>query len=950
MYKFQWERKLAKNKNGDPPNDEHLPLIEKIYRLPRTQIFNPHQNVNEIYPLPLPLLKKRLKSSDPRPQNSFVILTTVVKKVAKSRGVDLEDEISAIRICQLIRWGASNDEWKIFLNLQKEFRKIHQRFYPSYDYTNEFNKINSFDYCKKGNVPKVTFGGQAHNPIPDTSLIGDDNKSKIYSFDYCEKVPKVMFGEQEYNPISDTSSCIEFTKANIFISDDENILGDTDIAISEFISVHAKIYQGTTATSQIEIDEVLNSQPVYAIGPDFKQSHTVPCIACWSTKDLDRSIMDQISVLFGNEFEVLNHVVEHVEEDMSGSISDLLSESYYIGNPFNETPYSSLDAINAYENESLLNEFSILSQSQNDLLNGNCSDNEANKNGSGEENDTSEGNRNVRVNLNGNRVKYYGNGGNNENYGNGKNGDNGWQGNGGMDNDGGYDDVSNGSDNGIPSIQIGSVAYAKIGDKFQSFTILGANMITNTRVSRDILEFKIDLFHCGVGQMLNEICQSLHNFVGYYLDSVVIEVSPIPFKEDVFGIITEAKVYNPQNNQKNVEILSGCEKNAGINMTLGTQNTGIAANYNVTNSHSTRAETDKWSMKIATCPTKGVKWSYNYSINDFDKPFFCREWSNKHTHSGYWYTTNKMKGFRVNIMQILCIKFKPPRFHFGRKPEILKQCPKLTHLLEISFNNINNFNENFTKLTEMLYTDHDDIFINLEKNKSYPKKIINKEVSLQQDDLMFFGLRNFARGFLTRASSPIKTRALSSIKAQALIPFVVEQTSRGERSYDIFSRLLKERIVCLNGHVDDSVAAVIVAQLLFLEAENPEKPISLYINSPGGTYIQSPVSTLCNGQACSMGSLLLAAGEPGKRYTLPNSTIMIHQPIGGATGQATDIAIHAKEILRVRERLNKIYKKHCNKQIAVERDYYMTAEEALKFGLVDRVLEKREVTPSEQLK
>ncbi|KAF0464787.1 sel1 repeat-containing protein: PROVISIONAL [Gigaspora margarita] len=763
MYRAHWERKLAKNKNGDPPNDdEHLPLIEKIYRLPRTQIFNPHQNASQIYPHPLP--KKRSTSGDPRPFNSFMILTLVVRNVAESLGVDLEDGRTAIRICQLIRWGASKDEWKIFLNLQKEFRKIHQRLYPSYDYckkspvsnndyrkkspvsNNEFIKINSFDYCKKGNVPKVTFGGQAHNPIPDTSLIGDDNKSKIYSFDYCEKVPKVML-------ISDTSSCVEFTKANIFISDDENIWSDTDIAISEFISVHAKIYQGTTATSQveidklfsllnekkIEIDEILNSQPVYAIGPDFKQSHTVPCISCWSTKDLDISIMDQISVLFGNEFEVLNHVMEHVEEDMNDSISDLLTKSYYIGNPFNETPFSSLDEINAYENESLLNEFNILSQSQNDLLNGNCSDNEANKNGSGEENDTSEGNRNVRVNLNGNRVKYDGNGGNNENYGNGKNGDNGWQGNGGMDNDGGYDDGSNGSDNGIPSIQIGSVAYAKIGDKFQSFTIntiLGANINTNTRVSRDILEFKIDLFHCGVGQMLNEICQSLHNFVGYYLDSVVIEVSPIPFKEDVFGIITEAKAYSPQNNQKNVEILLGCEKNAGINMTLGTQNTGIAANYNVTNSHSTRAETDKWSMKIATCPTKGVKWSYHYSINDFDKPFFCREWSNKHTHLGYWYTTNKMKGFRVNIMQILCSKFKPPRFHLGRKPEILKQCPKITHLLEISFNNINDFNENFTKLTETLYTDHDDIVINLEKNKSYPKKIINKEVSLQQDDLM----------------------------------------------------------------------------------------------------------------------------------------------------------------------------------------------------------------------
>ncbi|RGB40577.1 Clp protease-domain-containing protein [Rhizophagus diaphanus] len=189
--------------------------------------------------------------------------------------------------------------------------------------------------------------------------------------------------------------------------------------------------------------------------------------------------------------------------------------------------------------------------------------------------------------------------------------------------------------------------------------------------------------------------------------------------------------------------------------------------------------------------------------------------------------------------------------------------------------------------------------------------------------------------------------------------------SRGERSYDIFSRLLKERIICLNGHIEDSEAAVIIAQLLFLEAENPEKSISLYINSPGGSvtaglaiydtmqYIQSPVSTLCNGQACSMGSLLLAAGESGKRYALPNSSIMIHQPIGGAVGQASDIAIQAKEILRVKERLNMIYKKHTKKhsleeiEKAVERDHFMNSEEALEFGLIDKILERREIKDDE---
>ncbi|KAJ9064532.1 hypothetical protein DSO57_1013144 [Entomophthora muscae] len=193
-----------------------------------------------------------------------------------------------------------------------------------------------------------------------------------------------------------------------------------------------------------------------------------------------------------------------------------------------------------------------------------------------------------------------------------------------------------------------------------------------------------------------------------------------------------------------------------------------------------------------------------------------------------------------------------------------------------------------------------------------------------------------------------------------LVPFVIEQTARGERSYDIFSRLLKERIIMLNGPVHDGLASVVVAQLLFLEAENPEKPISLYINSPGGAvtaglaiydtmqYIQSPVSTLCNGQACSMGSLLLAAGAPGKRFALPHSSIMIHQPSGGASGQASDIAIHAREILRTRERLNRIYQKHTGIanietiEKAVERDYFMTPQEALEFGLIDKVIESRD--------
>lgn len=191
-----------------------------------------------------------------------------------------------------------------------------------------------------------------------------------------------------------------------------------------------------------------------------------------------------------------------------------------------------------------------------------------------------------------------------------------------------------------------------------------------------------------------------------------------------------------------------------------------------------------------------------------------------------------------------------------------------------------------------------------------------------------------------------------------LVPMVIEQTARGERSFDIYSRLLKERIIFLTGPVNDYVSSLVCAQLLFLEAENPTKDIFFYINSPGGVvtsglamydtmqYIKCDVATLCFGQACSMGSLLLAAGAAGKRYSLPNSRIMVHQPSGGAQGQATDIEIHAKEILNLRQRLNEIYVKHTGKKLnqieeALERDRFMSPEEAKAFGLIDQIVEKK---------
>ncbi|BFM20775.1 ATP-dependent Clp endopeptidase proteolytic subunit ClpP [Gilvimarinus japonicus] len=207
-------------------------------------------------------------------------------------------------------------------------------------------------------------------------------------------------------------------------------------------------------------------------------------------------------------------------------------------------------------------------------------------------------------------------------------------------------------------------------------------------------------------------------------------------------------------------------------------------------------------------------------------------------------------------------------------------------------------------------------------------------------------------------SYPQSDRSTQEITASGLVPMVVEQTARGERSYDIYSRLLKERVIFLTGQVEDHMANLVCAQLLFLEAENPDKDIHLYINSPGGSvtagmsiydtmqFIKPDVSTMCMGQACSMGAFLLASGAKGKRYCLPNSRVMIHQPSGGAQGQASDIHIHAQEILKIRERLNQILANHSGQKLEqieldTERDKFMSADEAKEYGIVDSVVSSR---------
>ena len=206
---------------------------------------------------------------------------------------------------------------------------------------------------------------------------------------------------------------------------------------------------------------------------------------------------------------------------------------------------------------------------------------------------------------------------------------------------------------------------------------------------------------------------------------------------------------------------------------------------------------------------------------------------------------------------------------------------------------------------------------------------------------------------------------ISDIYMNTLVPMVVEQSARGERAYDIFSRLLKERIIFISGPIHDGMSTIVVAQLLFLEAENPKKEISMYINSPGGVvssglsiydtmqYIRPKIATMCVGQAASMGSLLLAAGQKGMRFCLPNSRVMVHQPSGGFQGQASDIALHAQEILDLKKRLNMIYVKHTNQKMsavekALDRDNFMTPEQSLEWGIIDKIIDRRESDGSDK--
>ncbi|CAG8523508.1 5638_t:CDS:2 [Dentiscutata heterogama] len=416
---------------------------------------------------------------------------------------------------------------------------------------------------------------------------------------------------------------------------------------SDFVSIRAEIIQETAATKRLfsllikqkaEIDKVLDSHPVYALGPDFQQGYSVPCIACWVAEPLKIVQIEQLSVLFDNEFEIINYVVEKQCESLK-------------------------DEIDLNRNE---------------------------RGGDGDEN-------------------------------------------------------NKGSDIGNPFIQVKSVANVKVDDDFQSFTInikINANISNEPRLSRNFLEFGIDFSLCEVGQMLNEICKSLPGFVGYYPDSILIEVSPICYDAGAINVIDVAKEYSPRNHDQEIELVASRETSLGGQISFtAPNNMGITANYAGINSHSTRATTSKWRMKMNGCPSKGVKWAYNFNTYDLKENDADREWPNTRPHFGYWYTTDEMKGFKIIIVQILCCRFKNRLFR--PKLKIIK-CPKIGHKLEVSFNNLTNFNEGFEKLSEKIHREHEDIILNLKGNNLDLISSTNNESVFQQEDYMSLN-REFSR-------------------------------------------------------------------------------------------------------------------------------------------------------------------------------------------------------------
>ncbi|CAG8752185.1 24822_t:CDS:2, partial [Dentiscutata erythropus] len=396
--------------------------------------------------------------------------------------------------------------------------------------------------------------------------------------------------DNEFAQKSESLYLIELTEPDITINNNSNSKVWNNIN-SNFASVHASVAQKTADTERLlsllikqkdNIDKILDSQPVCALGPDFQQGHSVPCIACWVTMPLDMVIVEQLSALFDNEFEIIIHIVEEQYKSLNN------------GNNGNKTNR---------KNEN----------NEKSKVNG--------------EKDDDDRNRIIKCSY--------------------------------VDN---------------PFMQVQSVAYVEFENILQTFTInayIRANIITMNRVSRNLLEFSINLSQCETGKMLSEICESFQGIIGYYLDSILIKVSPIFYNEDAINVI-----------------------DTGFNGQIGT--TGLTASSN--KKYRNITETSNWQMDLNFCANTGVRWSYQYNFNGTD-----RKWQNSHTHIGHWYLSDEMKGFRITITQILCHKFNSYFFLCGKKPEIIKKCPKIFHNLEISFTDMANFNENFEKLAKKVH-------------------------------------------------------------------------------------------------------------------------------------------------------------------------------------------------------------------------------------------------------
>ncbi|RHZ83980.1 hypothetical protein Glove_86g132 [Diversispora epigaea] len=576
---------------------------------------------------------------------------------------------------------------------------------------NEANKLNKnfIQYNPKMTHPQAIYTSR-YLPFLKLKKVEHDIKQWEVKEYNSQEEPKIEKNSTVNIVFGDILNNFQFSKS----IDNINKYSSEDIYETDFFSVKATIMLGTTATTDLEnllleqkdaIDNILKSQPVYAVGPNFQQGYSIPCITCYVSKPLATQVLAKLSALFDHEFEIEEQVVEHMEEDTSGC------------NDNQSDPLNKSNRIN------------------NDLSNGNMEMRDSNGNENGDIGNGDENNNSRNDDRNDN--------GNDDEIGNG-NVDGDGDGNGGGGGGGGG--KGKGKENEDKFMEVSSSAKVLYENEFQSFNI-NAKLWANVSLDKNLntLEFEVNLFACGVGQMLNEKCRKLHNFVGFYIDSVEIRVSPLSHTpNNISDMISLKNQYFPQKHFTSVDHSINHGKTRGLGLNIS-QNPGATAAYNVSNNKGFKVTTNDWRMEAKTSNTDGVLWPYHFNAQNLykDGENQCNLPSTD-IHSGHWYIVDNdnMKGFSITIKQVLTCTIKPNRFNF--KSFVIK-CPKVVHTLVITFNNLKEFNKEFAELRKKFHHGSSNPEIELEKkNHKYSITESNKGKNLVKSEVKF---EKFVTGF-----------------------------------------------------------------------------------------------------------------------------------------------------------------------------------------------------------